>query len=35
MEQFVVALALVSSACNSLLLWRVVKLLDDCTRRRA
>jgi hypothetical protein len=30
-QNFVVALALVTNACNTLLLWRVVKL-EDCAR---
>jgi hypothetical protein len=31
-QNFVVALALVTNACNTLLLWRVAKLLEDCAR---
>jgi hypothetical protein len=31
-QNFVVALALVTNACNTLLLWRVVELLEDCAR---
>jgi hypothetical protein len=31
-QNFVVALVLVTNACNTLLLWRVVKLLEDCAR---
>ena len=32
MQNFVAALALATNACNTLLLWRVVKLLEDCAR---
>ena len=39
MQNFVVALALalalVTNACNTLLLWRVVKLLENCAGRRS
>jgi hypothetical protein len=34
-QNFVVALALVTNACNTLLLWRVVKLLEDCAPWRS
>ena len=36
-QNFVVALALalVTNACNTLLLWRVVKLLENCAGRRS
>lgn len=35
MQNFVVALALVTNACNTLLLWRVVKLLENRAGRQS
>jgi hypothetical protein len=34
-QNFVVVLALVTNACNTLLLWRVVKLLENCAGRQS
>jgi hypothetical protein len=34
-QNFVVVLALVTNACNTLLLWRVVKLLENRAGRQS